>query len=154
MADQPIAQPHPQALLDGPQIGRLPHKGRAMDCQECREKVAVMTAKVLKQLLILAQSQITANEFDGNHLAIAESRWPAVTVGKASSIQPATGENEIVQAHGFSPYRFTCHTEESKSLEPFLCTFFYTSAAGHRVAGSSKMVSPLVRAWRFLSVSA
>ena len=40
VADQLITQQHPQTLFKGPQIGSLPHKGRAMDRLEYWEKVA------------------------------------------------------------------------------------------------------------------
>src|SRR5581483_9091488 len=111
MANQSVTQDHPQALFDGPQVGGLPHKGRTNHREQRREKGAGMASKELKQLLILAQSQITAYNFDGDHLALAHFRlraglspFLAFHHGWQRLVNPTqTGENEFVQAHSFPP---------------------------------------------------
>jgi len=72
MAHCLITQPILQTLLDGPQIGCLSHKRREVHVSQRWEKVRVVLKEVGKKCLILAEPQIRADHFDGEHFAITQ----------------------------------------------------------------------------------
>ncbi|GHO97405.1 hypothetical protein KSF_112780 [Reticulibacter mediterranei] len=72
IADHFVAQPAPHALFDGPQIGGLPHKGRAMQVLQCWGKVGVVTLKVVKEGFVLRQAQVTAYDLHRDRLTFRE----------------------------------------------------------------------------------
>src|SRR5215472_14392461 len=56
IGQQRLAHETPEALFHGPQIGRLPHKGRAMQVNQRWEEMAPMALEVGEELGILVQS--------------------------------------------------------------------------------------------------
>ncbi len=103
----------PQPLLDRPQVGCLSQPGRASYSRHFRKEMRVVTAEVVKDFLILAESQIGSYQFHGDHLAIGQfgHRPP---LAQAFSFrcpwqhlvnQTETCDNKIVQAHGVPPQK-------------------------------------------------
>jgi hypothetical protein len=77
IADQFVAQPAPQSLFDRPQIGRLAHKGGAMQASECGKKVRVVPLERVKEFLLLRQAQGTSDSFHPDHFTIGQlGSWP------------------------------------------------------------------------------
>jgi hypothetical protein len=123
---------------DGPQIGRLLHKGAAIHLRQRRKKVRVVTAEGVKDFLILTQTQIDPDYFNGDHLAIGQfGTWAAFT--QAFSFchywhhlvnQTETCDNEVVQVHDLPPQKIAKSSEDSRLHEPFL----WQALLAHRVS--------------------
>ena len=111
IADQFIAQPTPQPFFDGPQIGCLTNKGGTVQAPERRKKVRIVLLKVVEQLLILRQTQVTSNYFHRDDFTIRQL-W-GWTFSSQSLVfhnhwhhlvnQTETCDNKIVQVHENSP---------------------------------------------------
>ncbi len=72
MADHLITQPTPQPFFDDPQISGLTDKGRAMQATKRGEKVWIVLLKVVKELFILGQAQVTSHDFHRDHFTICQ----------------------------------------------------------------------------------
>ncbi len=113
IADYFVAQPAPQVLFDRPQVGGLPHKGCPMQTVKGGEKVRVVTPKVIKEFLILAQLQITSDHFHRNNFTIRQL-WGWASCSQSLVFgdhwyhlvnQTKTCDNKIVQVHENPPQR-------------------------------------------------
>jgi hypothetical protein len=111
MADHLVAQPAPHVLFDRPQIGRLPHKGCSMQTNKSGEKVRIVTLKVVKEFLILAQPQVTSHDFHRHDFTIPQL-WGWASCSQSVIFgdhwyhlvnQTKTCDNKIVQVHDSPP---------------------------------------------------
>jgi len=76
----------PEQRFPGPEVGRLPDKGRAMNLPQARKEVSPVIAEVAPQGTVLGKTEETPDRFDREHLAIGECRLrtalaQALTVG-------------------------------------------------------------------------
>jgi len=69
-----IADQTSQPFFHRPQVGSLPHKGRASHPRHFRKEVGIVAAEVVKDFLILAESQIRSHQFHRDDLAISVER--------------------------------------------------------------------------------
>jgi hypothetical protein len=74
VTDQFIAQPAPQAFLDGPQIGGLSHKRGAMQVCQSGKEMRIVPAKVVGECLVLGQTQKRPHDFHPDDFTIAQHR--------------------------------------------------------------------------------
>ena len=122
-----ISQVAPQAFLDRPQIGGLPHKRTSMQLVQSRKKVRVVLSKVGKQLLVLRQAQVAAHDFYREHFAIRKlghrtslSKSLVSRDGWQHLVNRAkTCNNKVVQVHG-SPSQSGFQISLRILHEPFL----------------------------------
>lgn len=107
IANRLITQLAPEAFLDAPQIGGLSNKGTSSQLSKSEEKVRVVLAKVLKQLLVLRQTQVAAHDFHRENLAIRQF-WHGTSLPKSLSVSygqhhlvnsTKTCDNKVVQLH-------------------------------------------------------
>jgi hypothetical protein len=128
--EQPfIADQAKQPLFERPQIGRLSHKGCAMELAQGREKVHSMPTKLAVKRFVLVDQEGGSNHFHRDHLALSKLRHRSLASQSLSFQdrwqwvinQTQTCDNEIVQAHGGPPKSLRCClTKESRPHELFL----------------------------------
>ena len=83
----------PKALLNLPEVRRLPGEGGAMHPPEVREEVGVVAPEVRKELRVFVYSQELADELDGEHFGVEERRG-----GSARSQSPEVGDTVVDEA--------------------------------------------------------
>lgn len=76
----------PKSLFQLPQIGRLSNKSGTMKLCQSREEVSVVPAEVVEQSLVLAQSEVLANNFNSEDFAISKA-WLRPAMTKAASAE-------------------------------------------------------------------
>jgi hypothetical protein len=70
----------PGSFLHLPQIGRLSGEGGAVQVGKSREEVEVVSAKIVEECFVLAQTKLLPDHFHGEHLAIRKDRlWSSPT---------------------------------------------------------------------------
>ena len=83
----------PQLILDGPQIGSLPDKGRPVHPLQGRKPVSIISSKMQVQPFICIYTQEFTHDFDGQHFAISQCRsWSALP--QRFSLQPIINQAE------------------------------------------------------------
>src|SRR5690606_5710283 len=104
-----LQQVAPERLFHPPQISRLPSKGRAVHLPQLWKPRPVVPPKVVKQLLLGAQSQNGADHLDGQHFAVGQSRLRApLTQPERLPLIPIVNECEhthdkCVKIHSWRP---------------------------------------------------
>jgi hypothetical protein len=83
----------PEALLNLPEVGRLPGEGGAMHPQEVREVVGVVAPEIRKELRIFVESQKFADDLYGEHFRVGECGG-----GSALSETPEASDAVIYEA--------------------------------------------------------
>ncbi len=94
----------PEALLDLPEVGRLPGQGGAIYPHQVREEVNVVAPEVGEELRILVESQELTDDLYGEHFGVAQ-RWGGSTLSEAPEVSDAVvdeaedGDDEGVKIH-------------------------------------------------------
>jgi hypothetical protein len=83
----------PEALLEFPEVGRLPSEGGAMDLEKCREPFAVVPSEVVIECLVSVETEELADRFDGEDLGVRELGRRA-TLTNAAILEVVVDETE------------------------------------------------------------
>jgi hypothetical protein len=122
-----ITDQTPQPLFERPHIGRLAHERTAIHLRHRGKKVGGVTAKIVKDFLVLTQTQVGSHHFDGHHFAVGQlghrsscsqafsfrCRWQHLVN------QTETCDNKVVQVHDVPPHQIAQSSEDSRPHEPF-----------------------------------
>src|SRR5579859_1981082 len=127
IADQFIAQPTPQPLFDRPQVRGLPHKRGTSDLSHGGKEMAIVATKVVKDFLVLGESQIGADYFHRDDLTISQlGHRPSLAQARSFRHrwyhlvnQTETCDNKIVQVHGVPPQKLANLLRKVDSMDPF-----------------------------------
>jgi hypothetical protein len=84
----------PEALLDLPQVRRLPGEGGAVHAPEVREEVGVVAPEVSEELRVFVEAQELADDLDGENLRVEERRGGSAGSEAAEARDPIVDEAE------------------------------------------------------------
>jgi hypothetical protein len=104
-------EPVPESLFHPISIGGLAHKRGAMHAVQTRKEGQIMMLEIGKDRRILRQSEILADELDGQPFATSQSRSGS-TLAEALALQDRLhsiihqtkpGDNQLIKRHGWPP---------------------------------------------------
>src|SRR5690606_17090285 len=62
----------PEVALEGPEVGRLPGEGRAVDLAEAGEEVGEVAAEVAEERPLVVEAEELPDDLTGEHLAVGQ----------------------------------------------------------------------------------